>query len=131
MENKEIAQLALDKLQETILKIEQSQKESIKIKITKSGEFVAVPKAVVNQLFLQLQNLAKGEKIQKVVKEKTKVSKPKKEEKEEYITTQKAADMLQISRPFLVKLLEEGKIPFIKVGSHRRVKKEDILKYKR
>ncbi|CAN5576044.1 hypothetical protein BH23BAC1_BH23BAC1_11530 [soil metagenome] len=47
------------------------------------------------------------------------------------MTTQVAAEFLGCSRPHLVKLLEEGKIPYTKVGRHRRVKFEDIVKYKK
>src|SRR5690606_8617342 len=46
------------------------------------------------------------------------------------VTTPPAADILGCSRPHVVKLLEEGDIAYVKIGKHRRVRFEDVVKYK-
>lgn len=99
----------------TILKQLKSEEPEIEVEETK--EHIKIPIKALRLLSDILEAMSKGQPISIV---------PMAAE----VTTQKAAEILGCSRPFLVKLLEEGKIPFTKIGRHRRVKMEDVLVYK-
>jgi excisionase family DNA binding protein len=88
-----------------------------KAKLVLNNEDVELSPGVIEILTQTLSFIAQGKSVT-VTAEATEFS------------TQKAADFLLVSRPFLIKLLETGEIPFRKVGKHRRVRFEDLIHYK-
>jgi excisionase family DNA binding protein len=93
-------------------------RRDLKLQIAgKRGEAITLPASAVRLLVRLLSEMAAGNAVTLV---------PIHAE----LTTQQAAEALGVSRPFLVKLLDEGNIPFRKVGTHRRVLFSDLMSYR-
>ena len=90
--------------------------EVVKIRIQESDEVVSIPLKALKLLKLIISNMAQGRSIALLPTDAE-------------ITTQQAAEILNVSRPHVIKLLEKGEIPYRKVGSHRRILLQDILDY--
>lgn len=82
------------------------------------GDFIELPRSVFQVLQQIVYHMMRGRAIFIVPGNKE-------------LTTQEAANILNVSRPYLVKLLEQKKIPFVKVGSHRRIRFSDLMNYKK
>ncbi len=88
----------------------------VKLRIQESDEVVSIPLKALKLLKLIISNMAQGKSIALMPTDAE-------------VTTQQAAEILNVSRPHVIKLLEKGEIPYRKVGSHRRILLQDILEY--
>lgn len=107
---------ALSKALEGMLHSPTSQAPKCEL-VGPNGEGIAVPESVFYVLERVVEVLARGDSITIV---------PMGRE----LTTQQAADILNVSRQYLVQLLDEGCIAFRKTGKHRRLRIEDVLAFK-
>ena len=81
------------------------------------GEAISIPESVFCVLERVAEVMARGDSVTVVTVGKE-------------VTTQQAADLLGVSRQYLVRLLDEERIPFRKTGKHRRLRVEDVLSFK-
>ncbi|GAB6091390.1 excisionase family DNA-binding protein [Spirochaeta dissipatitropha] len=102
---------------ESSRKLARYQSETLNIQITGTMESVELPRSAVRLLVDLLSNMGQGNAVTLI---------PVHAE----LTTQQAADLLGVSRPHLISLLENGDIPYHKVGTHRRVYCRDALQYR-
>jgi excisionase family DNA binding protein len=89
----------------------------LKIRLEGKEETLTLPASVVQLLKQALGKMAQGHAVTLMSLEAE-------------LSTHEAADLLKVSRPFLIKILEQGEIPYRMVGSHRRIELKDVLAYK-
>lgn len=94
-----------------------AENEGVAKLVSPSGEALDLPPSVYDVLMSIIDEVAKGNSVRVMSVDAE-------------LTTQQAADLLNVSRPFLVKLLESGEIQHRKVGTHRRIRFEDLYVYK-
>lgn len=110
--------VAIESYNALVSAIEQLHSDKAEIEIEETKDKIVIPIRALKFLGDILKAMSQGKPVS-IVPVATEV------------TTQKAAEILGCSRPHLVKLLEEGKIEYTKVGKHRRIMFEDILKFKK
>ncbi len=106
-----LASASLTSYMETL----RSKKETVTLQI--EGVQVELPRLALMELGKIIRYMAEGKAISIIPAESV-------------LSTQQAADILNISRPHLVKLLDKDVIPHTRVGKHRRVKFTDVINYK-
>ncbi len=117
-DDQRIALGSLKRLKGVSRKLRSISSPGVKIKIQETGEYITIPKKALSLLMTILANMSEGKSISIIPTDSE-------------VSTQQAADMLNVSRPHLVKLLENNTIPFRKVGSHRRVLLRDLIAYEK
>jgi excisionase family DNA binding protein len=114
------AEAILAKETSRVLAARQHAPEPLRLRVldVPETETVELPVSAVRMLVRILEEMARGNAVKLI---------PVHAE----LTTQEAANLLNVSRPTLIQLLDEGKIEYRKVGTHRRIRFEKLMAYKR
>ncbi len=107
----------LVELREELTRIARQPKRPMARLVSPDGAEVEIPESAFVALRAIVQNMARGRTMTLIPHDKE-------------LTTKEAADILNVSRPFLVKLLDRDEIPYKRVGTHRRLNVEDVLAYR-
>jgi excisionase family DNA binding protein len=116
-EDASVADVALDRVRTYLVRHPHGPRQ-VRLVVEDDGAELVVPRPVVELVAQILAHMAAGHGVTVV---------PSNAE----LTTQQAADLLNVSRPYLIGLLEAGEIEYRKVGKHRRVQVSSLLDYLR
>ena len=97
--------------------LERAHKAGCPAIVCADGESLPIPEPLYDLLIQALRQLERGRAVSIVATNQE-------------LTTQQAAETLNISRPFLIRLLDEKQLPYRMVGTHRRLALEDVLAYR-
>jgi len=116
--SKQEQKIAIESYNALLAALEQLNADEAEIEIEETKDKIVIPLRALKLLGDILKSMSQGKPISII---------PIAAE----VTTQKAAEILGCSRPYFIKLLDEGKIAYTKIGKHRRIMLEDVLKYKK
>jgi excisionase family DNA binding protein len=85
--------------------------------VSAGGVEIELPASALEGFRMVVDSMSRGQSITLIPQDKE-------------LTSQEAADVLLVSRPHLIKLLDDGEMPFRRVGTHRRLRIEDVLAYR-
>lgn len=112
-----LAQASITAIEVASRVVNRSEHSYTRIKVQDHGGYVNIPKKAFKLLVFIMKNMAEGKSISLIPLDSE-------------IGTEQAAKILNVSRPYVVKLLESGAIPFTKAGTHRRIALSDVIAYK-
>lgn len=116
LKEREMARSSVPDVESASRQVLKNKQQFATIKFTETGNFIRVPKFLVRFIAFILKEMAEGRTVNLVTSDIE-------------ISTEQAAAILNVSRPYIIKLLESGSIPFRKVGTHRRILLRDVETY--
>jgi excisionase family DNA binding protein len=116
--DRKLAKAVKGKVTEATAELAKNTADTIALKIDGYKDAIDIPKSAIFIFFAILDNMADGNSIALILSDS-----------KAHISTQQAADLLGVSRPHVVHLLDKGEIPFFKVGTHRKIHLKDLITY--
>jgi excisionase family DNA binding protein len=115
-EEQRVAKRSIMLLRKASTRLSKKRSSIVRIKLQEEAEFLEIPPKALSLLHDIVSLMADGKSITLIPSDAE-------------VSTQEAAELLNVSRPHIVKLLDGGAIPYRKVGTHRRILLKDLMRY--